>query len=321
MIDECKGDRDKLRKLVEKRFDELKWIDHVKVPQFYAIGGSFRALAKMHMTAGNYPLKILHEYKVEAKQFLSFVRDIAQMSPEKLEKFPGVASKRVPALPGAAVVLEHIIKLTDPDHMIFSASGIREGYLYEKLAPFIRNQDGLLASCTEFAVKGGRSTAYANELFTWMYPLLAKESEKERRLRLAFCLLSDIAMHIHPEYRAEWAFQRILFSALTSLTHRERVKLALALYHRYQFKLKENLPQLSLLKEGDREWARLVGNCANLAYHLSGSISGNLHNTSFIIEKDEVSLQLGSTMEDVLGDAVKRRMDGVREAVKAYGGK
>jgi exopolyphosphatase/guanosine-5'-triphosphate,3'-diphosphate pyrophosphatase len=314
MIDESKGDRDKLRKLIGKRFDELKWLDNGKTPNFYAIGGSFRALAKMHMAANSYPLRILHEYKVDAKDFGAFVRNIAEMSESKLEKFPGAAVKRVPALPGAAMVLEHIIDHARPDSIIFSASGIREGYLYEKLSSYVKNQDGLLASCTEFAVKGGRDTAYANEMYTWMYPLTQKESEKERRLRLAFCLLSDFALHIHPEYRAEWAYHRVLYSALTGLSHRERVKLALALYHRHQFKLKEDWPSLKLLKNSDRLWARLVGSAANLAYHLSGSIAGNLHNTAFVIEKKEIVLQLSGSMQEVVGDAVKRRMDGVREA-------
>jgi exopolyphosphatase/guanosine-5'-triphosphate,3'-diphosphate pyrophosphatase len=107
MIDECKGDRVKLRKLIERRFAELNWLDGKGVPAFYAIGGSFRALAKMHMEANNYPLHILHEYKVDSKTFLGFVRDIAIMPDNKLEKFPGGSAKRAPALPGAAIVLEH----------------------------------------------------------------------------------------------------------------------------------------------------------------------------------------------------------------------
>jgi exopolyphosphatase/guanosine-5'-triphosphate,3'-diphosphate pyrophosphatase len=318
MIDEAKGDRDKLRKLIDKRFKELSWNDNPKTPNFYAIGGSFRALAKMHMTATNYPLRILHEYKTDSKAFLTFVRDIASMSPDKMEKYPGVAPRRIPALTGAAIVLEYIIELFKPEQMVFSASGIREGYLYEKLSPYIRNQDGLLASCTEFSIKGGRSTAYGNELYTWMYPLLTEESDKERRLRLAFCLLSDIALHIHPEYRAEWAYHRILFSALNGLTHRERVKLSLALYHRYQFKLKEEWPSLTLLKERDRQWARLVGTSANLAYHLSGSIAGNLHSTGFVLDGKSVELHLSDSMQDVKGDAVKKRIEYVDEAYKGY---
>lgn len=314
MIDESKGDRISLRKLIEKRFSELNWLDDQQTDNFYAIGGSFRALAKMHMEANNYPLHILHEYRVDAKNFLAFVRDIGKLSPEKMEKLPGVAKNRIPALPGAAIVLEHIITLARPENIVFSASGIREGYLYEKLSPYIRNMDGLIASCSEFAVKGGRSTSYANELYTWMFPLVNTETDKERRLRLAFCLLSDIALHIHPEYRAEWAYHRILCSALNGLSHRERVKLSLALYHRYQFKFKESWPSLALLKKGDAEWARLVGSAANLAYHLSGSVAGNLHKTSFFIDKDQLSLQLAGNMQDILGDAIKRRLDGVREA-------
>src|SRR5690606_15613526 len=99
--DETKGDRDKLKKLIDKRFAELTWLDDHKADNFYAIGGSFRALAKMHLTASDYPLRILHEYTVDSKNFGRFVRDIANMSPEKLEKFPGVAAKRIPSLPGA----------------------------------------------------------------------------------------------------------------------------------------------------------------------------------------------------------------------------
>ena len=318
MIDESRGDRDKLRKLIEKRFNELNWVNDKKTASFYAIGGTFRALAKMHMASVTYPLRILHEYRVDAKNFLNFVRDIASLSNEKLEKLPGSAAKRVPALPGAAIVLEHIISRAKPEDIIFSASGIREGYLYEKLPPSVREVDGLIASCNEIATKWGRSTAYANELYTWMFPLVADENDKERRLRLAFCLLSDIAEHIHPEYRAEWAYHRILYSALTSLTHRERVKLALALYHRYQFRRKEELPALSLLKTRDREWAQLIGTAANLAYHLSGSIDGNLHKTSFAFEKNAVSLQLTGNMQDLVGDAVKRRIEGVRQAYAEY---
>lgn len=318
MIDESRGDRDRLRRLIEKRFDELQWLEDRKVENFYAIGGSFRALAKMHMAMNNYPLRILHEYSVESRSFLAFVREMARSSPEKLEKFPGSAPRRVPALPGAAIVLEHIITRAQPDAVVFSASGIREGYLYEKLSPYVRNMDGLIASCSEFAVKGGRSTTYANELYTWMFPLVSHESDRERRLRLAFCLLSDIALHIHPEYRAEWAYHRILYSALTGLSHRERVKLSLALYHRYQFKFRESWPSLSLLKRGDAEWAKLVGSAANLAYHLSGSISGNLHKSAFLLEDAQLSLQLAGNMQDVLGDAIRRRLDGVREAHEDY---
>ncbi len=317
MLDESKGDRGKLRKLIDKRFAEIDWIYDEEAENIYAIGGSFRALAKMHMKDANYPLQILHEYTVEAKQFISFLRAISTMPIEKLEKYSD-AAKRAPTLIGAAMVLEKLLISSAARRVVFSASGIREGYVYGKLSAAKREQDGLLFSCHEFAARGGRSADYANELFAWMQPLLSSENEREKRLRLAFCLLSDIALHIHPEYRAEWAFDRIIFSAFTSITHRERVTLALALYHRYQFKLKTDFPALKLITQNDMKWAKLLGTAANLAYHLSGSITGNLPRTAIAIKSEHIALQFVGDMADAMGDAIQKRIDGVDEAYRNY---
>lgn len=318
MLDESKGDRYKLRKLIDKRFAEINWLDDEETPNIYAIGGSFRALAKMNMVANNYPLQILHEYTVEAKPFLAFTRDIANMPLDKIEKYPGVAIKRAAALPGAAMVLEKLLTTSKAEKIIFSASGIREGYVYEKLPLRERSEDGLLFSCREFAARGGRSVVYGQELFNWMQPLVTKETERMKRLRLAFCLLSDIAIHIHPEYRAQWAFQRIIYSAFTSITHVERVALALALYHRYQFKFKEDWAQLKLISNADKQWARLLGTSANLAYHLSGGIMGNLYKTMLVVKEQNISLQFSGEMIDIMGDSIQRRIDGVNEAYNGY---
>lgn len=318
MLDESKGDRNKLRKIIDKRFAEISWLDDEETPSIYAIGGSFRALAKMHMMANDYPLQILHEYTVEADEFLEFVQDIANMSIEKLEKYPGGAAKRASSLPGAAMVLETLLTTCKAENIVFSASGIREGYVYKKLPIKERDEDGLLFSCREFASRNGRSIEYGKELYDWMLPLLPQESERMKRLRLAFCLLSDIAIHIHPEYRGQWAFQRIIYSAFTSITHEDRVTLALALYHRYQFKIKEDFLQLALISDSDVAWAKLVGTSANLAYHLSGSITGNLQKTKLVIKDKNIALQLEGNMVDLMGDSIQKRIDGVNEAYRDF---
>lgn len=316
LLDESKGDRDKLTKIIDKKFAEISWLDAEKTPNIYPIGGSFRALAKIHMEANNYPLEILHEYTVDAKKFLVFLREISAMSVEKLEKYAGgSAGKRAAALTGAAMVLEKLITQSKPEQIIFSASGIREGYVYDKLTAHQRDEDGLIASCSEFAARGRRSPEYAGELFSWMQPLFVGETEQMKRLRRAFCLLSDIAIHIHPEYRAEWAFQRIIYSAFTSINHRERVCLALALYHRYKFKLKQEFSVLKLISDDDRKWANLLGATANLAYHLSGSITGNLPRATLAVKDGAVSLKFSGDMVDIMGDSIQKRIDSVNYAI------
>jgi exopolyphosphatase/guanosine-5'-triphosphate,3'-diphosphate pyrophosphatase len=317
MLDETRGDREKLRKIIDKRFADVQWLQDEETPNVYAIGGSFRALAKMHMTANDYPIKILHKYAVDAKDFIAFLREIISLSPDKLEKYPGSAKARVPALTGAAMVLEAILVGSKAQRIVISASGIREGYLYNKLSDAQQHEDDLLMACREFASRNGRACNYGQELFEWMQPLLPTEDEDKRRLRFAFCLLSDIAMHIHPEYRAPWAFQRVIYSAFTSITHLERAILALALYHRYQFKLKDGFPALALLNAQERAWAKMIGTAANLAYHLSGSMAGNLPKTALAVRDGHVALQFIGAMADVMGDAVQKRIDGLDETYRS----
>lgn len=319
MIDESGGDIDKLRKIIDKRFSEIKWLGEEKINNIYAIGGSFRALAKIYMEKQKYPLQILHEYTVNAKSFCSFSSDISCMSPEKIaEKYSSGAAKRAPSLPGAAMVIDKLLKLSKAENIVFSASGIREGYIYERLPESQRSDDGLLFSCREFASRNGRSIEYSQELFEWMTVLFPAENNKEKRLRLAFCLLSDIAIHIHPEYRAEWAFERIIYSAFTSITHAERVTLALALYYRYQFRLKKEPQYLKLISGEQKKWARVVGVSTNLAYHLSGSISGNLSKTNLLIKEQNISLQFIGNMVDIMGESIQKRIDGLNEVYKDW---
>lgn len=318
LIDEAKGDRDKIRRAVEKQLKSVDWIKDKKQPNFYAIGGSFRAIAKLYQTQVDYPLRIVHQFGVPCRDFLSFLKQFLLLSDEAIATLPGVASKRVPMLAAAAIVLDELLNYARFEHMVFSASGIREGLLYEKLSPYVREQDALLASAGDLATQNSRSLAYGNELFVWMYPLFISESEELRRLRLAFCLLSEIAWNVHPEYRSPGAFKRILISSLTALSHSERVTLALALYHRHQFKLKEEIAELALLSEKQKLLARVLGTAANLAYQLSGGLSGNLHKTTLVAQKNQVVLTLSPAVEDVMGDTVRKRVEGLNEVFRAW---
>lgn len=318
LMDETGGTRAKLEALIDAAFQQAAWIKDSRPEHFYAIGGSFRALAKMHMEAVNYPLHILHEYTVDTPSMQRFLQVLADLPSDKLADVPGASGKRAVLLPAAIAILQRFIELAAPKVITFSASGIREGYLYQRLPPYLREQDVLVAACTEFAQRTGKSIDYAKELMEWMNPLFAGESEQSTRLRIAFCLLADVASHIHPEYRSEWAMLRVLQSALTGITHEERVQLALALYHRYQFKLQVRTPVLDLLSDEAKRWALLIGSAANLAYHLSGSIAGTLPHTSLGVEKQGVTLSFSKEALALKGEAVDKRLKGLDEAFRKF---
>lgn len=318
LLDSSKGDKEKMVKIIAEHFDEERWLERANPQNFYAVGGSFRALAHIYMAEEKYPLDIVHNYSVKTAQMRKFLKEIINASQSELMKMPGGQAKRAESLVPAALVMDRILNLTEPAAVIFSSSGIREGYLYEKLSPYLRNEDPLIASCIDLASHNGGSTGAARELFSWMSPLFKQESDASRRLRFAACILSEIARTIHPDYRAEWAFFRIIESTLIGLSHNERLALALALYHRYQAKLKLKSDVLELAKGQDMGWAKVVGTAANLAFQLSGGMSGNLEHVSLFLESDTPAVKFEGEAADLLSDSVQKRIDALGDSYNDY---
>ena len=115
--------------------------------------------------------------------------------------------------------------------------GIREGLVYSLLSEAERRKDPLLSFCAEYARLRSRSAEHAVELCDWTDALFEppgpKETEEERRLRHAACLLSDISWRAHPDYRGEQSLILIAHAALGGIDHPGRVFLALTIYFRH----------------------------------------------------------------------------------------
>lgn len=307
MLDIEHASPERMRRHIREAILGVEWLGPEKNRAFYAVGGSFRAIAKLQMDRQNYPLTILHQYRAPADIVRETCRFVQSLSVEQLKQLD-VPGKRATSLIPAAMALEEIISATAASEVVFCASGIREGYLYEHLSPFLQAEDPLIASANDLSRHEGLRIAYARELFAWMTPLFAGETESESRLRQALCILSEIAWHIHPEYRGAYAFQRILHSAMVGLDHAERIALAVALHHRYKYKEPVTSELLELLAERQRAWGPAVGVAAHLAFQLSGGMPGNLPLSRLSMGADEVELELDETLQDALDDGIHKRL-------------
>ena len=175
---------------------------------FYAIGGTWRALARIHIIQSGYPLRVMHGYSIPAADALDFVRRLRRLAASQtLADIEAVAEARQPLLTYAALVLEHVIRIAKPKTIVFSTYGVREGLLYSMLPAADRSRDGLICAAQSLNGLLSRSARHAEELIQWTDRLfqIAKlhETEDDRRLRHAACLLSDIGWRIHPDYRSE----------------------------------------------------------------------------------------------------------------------
>ncbi|MGH9696363.1 MAG: Ppx/GppA family phosphatase, partial [Bryobacteraceae bacterium] len=82
---------------------------------FYAVGGTWRALARIHIIQSGYPLRVMHGYSIPAADALDFARRLRRLvSANMLANIEVVADARRPLLAYAALVLENIIRAAKP---------------------------------------------------------------------------------------------------------------------------------------------------------------------------------------------------------------
>ena len=303
---------------LQRRLKAVPWLKEATPPCIYAVGGGFRAIAKLHMIKTEYPLNIVHEYVMNRRALNQTIEKLVSMKPEEVAELPGISAKRASTLIPTAVVLQQLLEVTSAPQVMFSVSGIREGFFYDLLDKEQQAEDPLIASAMDLAALIGRQGTYGKELHAWMTPLFASEPMLWQRLRLSLCVLSELAWAIDPNFRASWAYHRIIQSSLKGMDHKERLMLALALYHRYQPKFKGEKRALKLLDERERLWARCVGLAANLAFQLSGGRSGNLHHARLTWHDGQVQLALDEEAAPLRTETVEKRVEMLSEALRGF---
>ncbi|MGH6906669.1 MAG: Ppx/GppA family phosphatase, partial [Aestuariivirga sp.] len=68
LIDMSGGSIAKAKKIVDEHFAKAKILDRLKGRIFYAVGGTWRNLGKLHMAQNHYPLHVLHSYRMTRQQ-------------------------------------------------------------------------------------------------------------------------------------------------------------------------------------------------------------------------------------------------------------
>src|ERR1700743_2975249 len=212
---------------------------------FYAVGGTWRALARIHIIQSGYPLHVMHGYSIPAADALDFTQRLRRLvSTNMLANIEAVADARRPLLAYAALVLEYVIRVARPKTIVFSTFGVREGLLYEMLPQFERAKDGLLCAAQDLNELLSRSARHAQELIDWTDRLFRvvklRETDEDRRLRHAACLLSDIGWRVHPDHRGEETLSLITNGNFGSVNHQGRAFVALSVYFRYAGLSEEN---------------------------------------------------------------------------------
>ena len=282
---------------------------------FYAVGGTWRALARIHIVQSDYPLKVMHGYSIPAAEALDFARRLRRLAAANmLANIEIIADARRPLLTYAALVLEYIIRVAQPKTIVFSTFGVREGLLFEMLPQQERARDGFICAAQTLNQLLSRSARHAEELVAWTDRLVRvvklRETDEDRRLRHAACLLSDIGWRVHPDHRGEETLSLITNGNFGSVSHQGRAFVALSVFYRYAGLSEENEPPAlvrELVTPAMHERARVLGAAFRVAHLVSAARTGVLPVTHFRSRGRKLMLMFEHQMVDLVADRVGSR--------------
>jgi exopolyphosphatase/guanosine-5'-triphosphate,3'-diphosphate pyrophosphatase len=307
----------KAEKIVRDALGHAALLRNGRGRDFYAIGGTWRSLTRLHMWQIGYPLHVMHGYVIPASEALEFSRLVRRVDPEILSKIETVTAARRPLLAYAALVMEHVVRLAQPQRVVVSALGVREGLLFGTLGDAEKKRDALIAAAQELNVLRSRSPRHGEELANWTDKFMVAsgldETADEKRLRRAACLLADIGWRAHPDYRGEQSLNIISHAAFVGVDHPGRAFIALTVYFRHvglaglaDDELSPHVRELATSRMIDR--ARVLGAALRVAYLVSGAMPGVLPNTPLMVERGKLKLKLAGKYRNLAGERLLARL-------------
>ncbi len=315
--DDVGGNAGKGPGIAKSRLKESQLLAENSGGRFCAIGGTWRSLAKMLQVRENYPLHMVQHYEVKAAVVAGLCEEIvaAAADGKPIPHGSEISSSRRELMPYGAAVLGEVIRAGKFSSVVFSALGVREGYLFGLLDDGQKTIDPLLQAAEEMSVLRSRSPAHALDLIAFTDQFFAAtelaETAEERRLRKVACYVADIGWRGHPDYRGEQAVDLLAYGSLTGVDHSGRAYLAEVLWVRYMG-LKTKLGRQDLLQlagEERQRRARLMGALFRVAYPMSAAMPGVLPRTSFSVKDGTLILDLPSDLAFLDGEHLRGRLD------------
>ncbi len=316
-------DADKMRKEASRRLGGIS--NRFAAETLFAIGGAWRNLALLHMRLSDYPLQIVHQYEISAKDALQACRFVASQSKGSLERIEGLSKKRVDSIPYAAVVLELLVEKLGLKKVAVSAWGLREGLLFSALSPQVRALDPLIEGCASLGGRQPHAEALGRALEEWIAPVFGKlepafDAARDQVLAAAACQLAEFGSRLHPDHRADLVFDQVLRAPIAGMNHRERAFLACAAFARYTAANVTREPATTgrLLSYDRLQRARALGAAIRLGCDLSGRSPPLLARSRLELDDGKLVLSADPGAQDLLlGEQTAKRTATLASALGA----
>ena len=300
-------------KIVREALAKCDALDALQGRTFYAVGGTWRSLAKLHMGQRSYQLMVMHGYTIPAREAAELAELVERVDASTFLAIDSVNAARRPLLAYGAVVLDELIRRAKPKDVVISTYGVREGLLYEALAKPQRSDDPLIVAAQKLNRLLARAPGFSDEMIEWTHGFLESaglpETVDERRLREAACYLGEVNWRAHPDYRGIQSFNLVSSAILPGVDHVGRSFLSLVATLRYVgFDEEIEMQIRTLMPPKMIERASIVGAAMRVASVLAAGMPDVIGHAPMTATKTKVVLKLPERFGDLASERLLGRL-------------
>ena len=308
------GLRDHIRKIMEEAAEKLGRGHE----QIYLVGGSWRAIGRLDMVRCDYPMTVLHEYRMTPEAVVQTVKWIGGKTVAEMRSATGISQSRMELVPLASLVLKQLVESLQPKSLAVSSYGIREGLLYEQMPESLRLRDPLIEAARFSERQMARMPGFGKKLYQFLQPLFTKAPPGRDRLVRAACLLHDTTWRTHPDYRADACFDNVTRANMAALSHPERVFLGLSLLHRYKNSHANSpmAPLFALLSPDEIRDAEVLGKAMRFGAMFSVKDPAEAGALQLHPKKKVLELRLTKTGRALMGEVAEARFRALAAALE-----
>ncbi|MEE4155016.1 MAG: Ppx/GppA family phosphatase [Erythrobacter sp.] len=294
--------RDRIERVIREQGGK-----RAKGQTLYLVGGTWRAMAVFAMQLEGNPLSDPHGFAMEPEAADKAIQALARESFDTLKARKRISTMRAEKLPDAAILLSAMLKVLEPRGLVFSAWGLREGLLYERLGPEDRAQDPLLAGIAVFAGQRGAPATLAAQMAGWTAGAVPARIGGGERLRLAATMLALASMQIEPNLRLPQAVDWALHKRWIGIEAHERAMLGAAISANGN---ELDLPASIHALASEEALAEAIGwgLAVRLARRLGGRSRRSLQVSRLLRIEDMLTLRLARSHEALYGVPVEKDM-------------
>ncbi|GAB4166605.1 MAG: Ppx/GppA phosphatase family protein [Rickettsiaceae bacterium] len=270
--------KNEITKILKEKFNTQC---HYK--NLYLIGGALRFIGRLYIDFTEYPIKNLHNLEITHESFSSYLAKIKSSSANVKSK---LGKKRLNN--NAILVAEAMLEVFNPEKIIISTYGLKEGVRVELLDPADRLKD-IVEEKVSYACNYDLAKTNFNSYFDILKPTIDSPEHYREVLKLAIILSS--LKHRFDKTLPPKAISEYILASEIPFKHRTRLMLALVLAYSSNYKPEQDLLKLAkkILTKEEHASCQIIGHFLQIAEEIDGP---NFSTPSFSIKVKNLYLEI-----------------------------